>query len=235
VKEWSSWFPDLLPHVPGCPQILAEHELRRAAQVLMRRTRAWRIDEAARPVVAGQATVSVAPTSAELELVRVEAVWFDGKPLEPVTDDVMDALYSHDWRSDTGTPSRFLQGVPGEIRLYPVPIADAVTGVTMRLSVAPSEGSTGLPDDLAIRFRDEIHVGAKARLMLSRGVRGRTRTWAPCTARPLTAWWHGHRGRCAIVLRCAYSLSHEVVLTWLYSIQPFSGITNSTKSRARWA
>jgi hypothetical protein len=59
--------------------------------------------------------------------------------------------------------------VPGEIRLYPVPIADAVTGVTMRLSVAPSEGSTGLPDDLAIRFRDEIHVGAKARLMLYPG------------------------------------------------------------------
>lgn len=169
MQAWSTWFPDLLPHVPGCPQILAEHELRRAAQVLMRRTRAWRIDEAARPVVAGQATVSVAPTSAELELVRVEAVWFDGKPLEPVTDDVMDALYSHDWRSDTGTPSRFLQWVPGEIRLYPLPDANAVTGVTLRLSVAPSESSTGLPDDLAIRFRDEIHVGAKARLMLYPG------------------------------------------------------------------
>lgn len=169
MQAWSTWFPDLLPHVPGCPQILAEHELRRAAQVLMRRTRAWRIDEAARPVVAGQATVSVAPTSAELELVRVEAVWFDGKPLEPVTDDVMDALYSHDWRSDTGTPSRFLQWVPGKIRLYPLPDADAVTGVTLRLSVAPSESSTGLPDDLAIRFRDEIHVGAKARLMLYPG------------------------------------------------------------------
>lgn len=169
MQAWASWFPDLLPHVPGCPQVLAEHELRRAAQVLMRRTRAWRIDDAARPVVAGQATVSVAPTSAELELVRVEAVWFDGKPLEPVTAEVMDALYSHDWRSDTGTPTRFLQGVPGEIRLYPVPIADAVTGVTLRLSVAPSESSTGLPDDLAIRFRDEINVGAKARLMLYPG------------------------------------------------------------------
>lgn len=169
MQAWSTWFPDLLPHVPGCPQILAEHELRRAAQVLMRRTRAWRIDEAARPVVAGQAMVSVAPTSAELELVRVEAVWFDGKPLTPVTAEVMDAGCADDWRAHTGSPSRFLQWVPGEIRLYPVPIADAVTGVTLRLSVAPSESSTGLPDDLAIRFRDEIHVGAKSRLMLYPG------------------------------------------------------------------
>jgi hypothetical protein len=149
--------------------VLAEHELRRAAQVLMRRTRAWQVDVPAVAVVAGQATVSVAPTSAELELVRVEAVWFDGKPLEPTTAEVLDALYADDWRAHTGTPSKYIQMVPGEIRLYPVPVADAVTGLSVRLSVAPSETAAGLPDDIALRFRDDVQVGAKARLMLYPG------------------------------------------------------------------
>jgi hypothetical protein len=166
MKTWATWYPDLLPHVPGCPQILAEHELKRAAQVLFRRTRAWRVDRAAVAVVAGQESVVIAPTDAGQELVRIEAVWYDGKPLGLVTDEVLDAGYADDWRTHTGTPTDYLQLVPGEIRLHPLPVSDATTGVTARLSVAPSEAATGLPDDLALKFRDEIQVGAKARLML---------------------------------------------------------------------
>lgn len=169
MQAWASWFPDLLPHVPGCPQVLAEHELRRAAQVLMRRTRAWKVDVPAVAVSAGQDVVTVAPPSADHELVRVEAAWYDGRPLEPTTAEVLDALYADDWRAHTGTPSKYIQIVPGEIRLYPVPVANAVTGLSVRLSVAPSETAAGLPDDIALRFRDEVQVGAKARLMLYPG------------------------------------------------------------------
>lgn len=169
MKAWSYWFPDLMPHVPGCPQVLAKHELRRAAQAFFHQTRAWQIDKAAVPVVASQETVSLAPADADQELVRLESAWYDGKPLDPTTAEALDASYADDWRSHTGTPFAFFQLVPGEIRLYPLPMADATTGVTARLSVRPSETSTGLPDDMAIRFRDEIHVGAKARLMLYPG------------------------------------------------------------------
>lgn len=166
MKDWSSWFPDLLPHITGCPQPLAEHELRRAAQVLFRRTRAWRVDMAAVAVSAGQAVVTLAPDSAQHELVRVESVWLDDRKLDQVTADVLDSQYKDDWRLHTGDPFACIQTVPGELRLYPIPISNATTGLAARLSVTPSESSTGLPDDMAVRFRDEIHVGAKARLML---------------------------------------------------------------------
>lgn len=166
MKAWSTWFPDLLPHVAGCPQPLAAHELRRAAQVLFGKTRAWRVDMAAVPVSAGQAVVAVVPDSAEQELVRIESVWLDGRKLDLVTDEVLDSQYADDWRTHSGTPFAYSQSVPGDVRLYPLPISDAVTGLSARLSVKPSESSTGLPDDMAVRFRDEIHVGAKARLML---------------------------------------------------------------------
>jgi len=46
---------------------------------------------------------------------------------------------------------------------------DATSGLKLRLIVRPSDTATGLPDDLALRFRDEIHVGAKSRLMLYPG------------------------------------------------------------------
>lgn len=166
MKAWSSWFPDLLPHVPGCPNVVARHELLRAAQAFFAATRAWKVMEPALPVAADQATVTSAPSDPEQELVRVESVEFDGIDLVLESVDTMTAKYGANWKSHTGTPSAFLQVTPGEIRLYPIPSAPASTGVTRTLSVRPSDACTGLPDDLAIRFRDEIQVGAKARLMV---------------------------------------------------------------------
>ncbi len=169
MKAWSYWMPDLMPHVPGCPQVLAEHELRRAAQAFFHQTMAWRVDETPRAVTAGTDEVSVAPTDAGLELVRVDAIWYDGKKLDPITPETLDAQYVDDWQAQVGTPTNFLQVVPGVIRLYPVPLVDAVTGLKLRLIVTPSDASTGLPDDMALKYRDEIHVGAKSRLMLYPG------------------------------------------------------------------
>lgn len=166
MKAWSYWLPDLMPHVPGCPQVLAEHELRRAAQSFFSATCAWRVTETARPVLTGVAEVTATPLDAEQELVRVDAAWYDGQALHPVTADSLDAQDASDWQTQTGTPSHFLQVVPGVVRLFPVPLADAATGLKLRLIVAPSETATGLPDDMAVKFRDAIHVGAKARLML---------------------------------------------------------------------
>ena len=27
AQAWSTWLPDVLPHVPGCPVLVAEHEI----------------------------------------------------------------------------------------------------------------------------------------------------------------------------------------------------------------
>lgn len=169
MRAWSYWFPDLMPHVPGCPQVLAEHELRRAAQAFFHQTMAWRVDEAHRAVTAGTDELSVAPSDAEQELVRVDAVWYDGQRLDPIAVETLDMQYHDDWQKQIGFPNKFLQVVPGTVRLYPVPLVDATTGLKLRLIVKPSDAATGLPDDLASRFRDEIHVGAKSRLMLYPG------------------------------------------------------------------
>jgi hypothetical protein len=169
MRLWTYWLPDLIPHVPGCPQVMAEHELRRAAQSFFAQTRAWRVDELPRAVAAGTTEITITPTDPELDLVQVDAIWYDGQKLEPITPETLDGQYATDWQDQTGSPTNYLQVVPGVIRLYPVPLVDAVSGLKLRLIVTPSDVSTGLPDDIALKYRDEIQVGAKARLMLYPG------------------------------------------------------------------
>lgn len=167
MQAWATWFPDLLPHVPGCPQVVAEHELKRTAQEFFRRTRAWQVSQPLIPVAANTEEVNIVPTDSTQELVRIESVYFDNDRLTPVTPDTLDGWYGDKWESHSGgKPDAWFSVVPGTLRLYPIPLADAIEGLKLRLSVCPSETSDGLPDDIALKFRDIIHTGAKSRLMI---------------------------------------------------------------------
>ncbi len=166
AKAWSYWLPDLLPHVAGVPVLIAEHELLRAAQKFFEGSRAWQATLPAAAVAANQSTVTPVFADTGQELVRVEQAWYDGKPLDITTADDLDAELGDDWTTHTGTPSRFLQLTPGVVTLYPVPNAAAATGLKLRVSIKPSDAATGLPDEMAVKFRDGIHIGAKARLMI---------------------------------------------------------------------
>jgi hypothetical protein len=166
---WSAWFPDVLPKVAGCPVPVVEHELRRAAQEFFEESRAWQVPAADADVVADTAEVTIVSTNSEHELVRVEMVWHDGKPLDPVTVEELDAQFVDDWRTHTGTPSKFLQLTPGVIQLYPVPTVGITDGITARISVRPSDTSTGIPDEYRVKYRKAMMDGSLAALMLYPG------------------------------------------------------------------
>lgn len=168
MKPWSYWLPDVLPHVPGCPVLIAEHEIKRAAQAFFRESRAWRIQSEPYTVVAEQETVLITPADAELELVEIDdsSVYYDSQQVYPVTPQELARSFPDDWREDRGTPRQFYLLQPEQMRLYPIPIADATTGIVCRLYVTPSDKATGLPDDITRKFRDAIYLGARARLML---------------------------------------------------------------------
>ncbi len=165
AKAWSTWLPDVLPHVPGCPVLVAEHEIKRAAQIFFEKSRAWHALTALLPVTAGQATVTIALPDAGTELVRVEAGWYDGQPIGPATAQDLDET-EPDWTSQTGTPRRVVLLTPGIVRLFPIPTANATTGLQLRVSARPSESATGIPDDLAVQYREDITQGAKGRLLV---------------------------------------------------------------------
>lgn len=163
---WSRWLPDVLPHVPGCPSLVAKHELRRAAQAFLITSRAWQQTLAAVAVGAGQSEVTLAAPDAQSKVVRAEAAWWDGKPLDPITSEELDKTSSDDWATHSGTPTHFLQLRPGVVTLYPAPSAGSSIGFKARVSLAPSDAATQLPDDLADRYSEQLAMGARARLML---------------------------------------------------------------------
>ena len=169
MKVWSYWFPDLALHVPGCPNVLMVHELRRSAQALLSASRAWKVDLALKPVPAMTDEIPVAPDDAAQDLVRIEAAWLDGRRLTPTSADSLDAEHAYAWYDRTGPIESYLEMEPGTLRLFPLALDAASIGLKLRISVSPSESAEGLPDDLAIRYRDHMHVGAKARLMLMPG------------------------------------------------------------------
>lgn len=160
---WSSWHPDILPHVPGCPVIVVNHELLRSAQEFFTRSRAWLVTDDPVTVVAEVEEIDLTPADTEQDLVRVEAVWFNGIPGSVKTVDEMDRDVT-DWQTATGSPSIIVQLSPDVARLYPIPV-DAVL-VKIRKSIRPSDTATGIPDALASAYRDDLAQGAKSRLML---------------------------------------------------------------------
>src|SRR5574343_1429349 len=149
---WSAWLPDILIHVAGCPNILAEHALKRAAQDLFERSRAWVVQLPVAPVPAGTSVVIVAMQDQEQEMVRLESVLYDGKKLSPYTVEQMEFEFASDWRTHTGTPSRFVQESPGTLRLYPIPVDAATTGLRLSVTAKPSDSSTGIPDEFRVKY-----------------------------------------------------------------------------------
>lgn len=171
MVNWSYWLPDVLPHVPGCAHAIAEHELKRSAQEFFRQTFAWRKDLPLLAVLANQAEIEVETGDPSLEVIRVESVHFDNDKLTPTTRETLDKWYGDKWQAhSSGKPDNFFSDEPGLIRLYPIPLANALEGVLINASVTLTDDATGLPDRLARKFTEAIYLGARARLMLYPGV-----------------------------------------------------------------
>jgi len=169
MKAWSSWYADLLPQLPGCPDPLVDHELLRACQEFFDRSRAWQVVQLPIAVAANQTSIDLTPGDTGQDLVRIEGAWLDGKRIDISSPDDMDTAFPDDWQLHTGSISKLVQITPGTALLYPIPLSAAVTGLKLRLSVKPSDSATGIPDDMFVKYRDKLAAGARARLMLQAG------------------------------------------------------------------
>lgn len=166
AAAWSSWYRDVLPQLPDCPALRVDLELRRAAQLLFGTSRNWRVEMSAVAVPAATTYVPIVPSDTGQELVAVEQIYFDGNELDLMTAEDAAEEFGSDWNTQTGTPQAYILHTPGVARLVPIPASAATKGITATISVRPSETSTGIPDDLAVAYREVLAAGAKGRLML---------------------------------------------------------------------
>jgi hypothetical protein len=162
----TAYLPDVLPHVAMCPSVVATHELLRAAQDFFERSRVWKAMTAPVAVAASQSLVDVVSPAANTDPARIEAAWLDGRRLYPKTVEELNDVAGPLWTTQAGATAHYVQMTPYQVQLYPLPSVAAAQGIIFNFAVMPGEGTTTLPDDVADRYRDQIIMGAKARLML---------------------------------------------------------------------
>lgn len=169
AKAWDAWLPDVLPHVAGCPSVLARHEIKRAAQAFFRDSFAWRSALDPVSVDAGEPEMRVLSDTSGTEIVRIEQAALGSSELTPLSLGAVKENIGPDWATQTGTPEAVTATTPATIRLVPYPIEAIADQLLLTVSLMPSDAATGIPDELYTRYREIIADGAKSRLMLIAG------------------------------------------------------------------
>jgi len=151
---WPSLFPEIATFAMGCPNPLLEAKLRQAAIEFLERTRAW--VEWLDPATSYEGVLEYDfDLPAGTDVVRVERATLDGEPIEIVS--YRDA--DHDWLRqpmlEQGVLSR-------DLKTFCLGVSVA-SGALIQIQAAlkPSRNATGIPDDLADKYRDDIVHGAR--------------------------------------------------------------------------
>lgn len=163
MKTWDAFFRDVMPDVVGCPDPIAEHAIKRAAQEFCDSTRVWRIWVTDILTASGTSTYPIG-LPANAELVRIERATIDGRDLELTTADQLPV----DWKTYSKSLPDCIHTVDRKnITLLPVP--SSIRTIKMEISIKPSSDALGVEDHLFDQYVEHIAIGAKARLMKQAG------------------------------------------------------------------
>jgi hypothetical protein len=117
---WSSFYPYVQPHLPGCPEIVIEAHLQEAAAEFLELSEIWRFD--IDPDFTSKNTsdypISV-PTNSILE--NILFLYIDGTPMTRVSDKHFSPPKLANGSTVTGLPSYFSIVGDTTIRMYPTP------------------------------------------------------------------------------------------------------------------
>ena len=170
-----TWFPYVLPSVPGCSDLLAIQAIRSAAIKFCTKS-----DLIQRVITAdctsGVEDYVITPPT-DMTLQRVLSVSWSGNVLIPASPDlivqdvVLRGIAVGTGTPATGNPTWFFQKTPTDpgFSLYPIPNATLTLGLTVKVSFTPSNAATTLDDNLYVNWVEDIANGAIALLMLMPG------------------------------------------------------------------
>lgn len=161
AKLWPAFYPDILMIVPGCPNVVVDHHLRRSAIELCSRSKRLTTDMPAFNTVAGTPTYALVPGTG-METVQVMQAAIDGEPIDPVRR--AEVARIDDWATDTDTPTRFLMSGDDEtVRLWKTPNAEYAVELT--LAVKPDLTATGIEKWFGDEYNTPIVSGALSSLL----------------------------------------------------------------------
>jgi len=157
MARWADFHPDLLVHVPGCPEPLLDQELARAAALFFRRSKLW--TAWLEPIAtAGSLTTYDLEVPEDAEVVALRKATLNGQVL-PLGSY---RLVSNNPERAPGAERVLLSTEPAAVTLPSVQAPKSVLDIEAVLTVAPQ--AKGLPDALANAYREAIVAGARYRL-----------------------------------------------------------------------
>lgn len=163
MAAWADFIPLVLPHVPGCPELVAEAAARQAAIEFCQRTLALQRTLATVNTVADQAEYTLTQSGEVIE--RLLSVKLAGTPLELLDPADVDAESDP---ASSAAPAAALLTAPMKVTLYPTP-ATAAQIIKVRAAMRPSQTSVALDDGLFERYAQAIADGALYRLLSTAG------------------------------------------------------------------
>ena len=170
-----TFFPGVLPDVPGCPVSTARYHIRKAVIDFCKESGIWRQDLDAIDLVDEQAAYPLPPVTG-VQFRQVESVTpiigsSTRSPLIHKTKRQLAIEYPGwpQWRSNV--PLYYSTDVmAGQVVLTPVPAGMwEPSSIIVGVSMVPAEDAGAVPDFIAAQWRDAIEVGAKARILAMRG------------------------------------------------------------------
>jgi hypothetical protein len=171
---YDTFYPDVLPYVPGVPEFVALNAVRNACIEFCEKTNYWQVDydniqNQGLDSVASQSIYPITlPTDQELSLLM--QVWYNGVLLTPKDPDTLTRLFRWcDWRQFQGQPEFYLRTQEPNLQLIPTPtISMPGEGwITFRASIKPTRASTTINSEIQEHFTEAIGLGARARLHMT--------------------------------------------------------------------
>ncbi len=159
MKAWDQFFPALMVDLPGCPQPVVTHALKRAAQDFFRQTLLWRIwlEPMRTANNINEYELEVEPHT---ELVRIERATLDGRPIVISTA----ASMPTDWKTNPLGIEDCIFCADGKSFTL-IPYKDGGLVLLIEASLRPSDSAVGIEDCLFDLYSETIAHGAKARLL----------------------------------------------------------------------
>ena len=162
-----AWFDEVVPSAQLCPNPVIRSKILDTCRHFCRETELWEVEHLAIDVVAGEPLYPLSISG--VDIVGGERAEYDGKPLDAVSAQALDAdeREREYWRTKTTEiPTRYYVDEQYRLRLVYIPNNSLVGGLKVVCSVKPLELATTVPAFLYNQYADAITLGTQARLKL---------------------------------------------------------------------
>lgn len=169
----TSFYPYIVPHVPGCPSLTVDVALRSSLIEFCERSLIVQRDHDPISVIANIADYDFEPPIANHLVVKVMRAWYKGSSLAPISPDEIGSPSIYNTSATTtpltGDPKNIFQKDERTFTLYPIPKEAAKLALTMRVALKPSRSATTVEDSLFEDHAESIAAGALSKLMIQMG------------------------------------------------------------------